>query len=251
VSACPAGCGFTTVLGTLATGALCQDVDRGDPARVVHDIPFCSPDLVEQQRPSTQSGVGQTIVSRAPDKILAVSVTSECLVTSAVLPAVGRRPRLDRRPRWVPFDDVAVQIQLVGFVLTGERNPLVDPLTVRGPGAYSLIYSGAHGEYQDLHAGVIYVGMSVGDIGERVSSHRASIERNPDLRVDDMAVVAVPCAGGHFAKLAEDLLIGAFDPPWCRPGMKGFGSRPQGARRPQRRSRYDAMFPGRADRSQA
>lgn len=162
-----------------------------------------------------------------------------------------RRPRIDSRTRWAPLDDVIAQTELAGVVLTGGRYPLSAPHTVRGPAAYALLYTGPHPAYADLHAHVLYAGMSVGDIGERLSSHRSSIDRNPELELDDFAVVAVPCAGAHIAKLAEDLIIGCFDPPWCRPGSKGFGSRPQGrGRSRQHPTPWDLNFPGRADRAQ-
>jgi hypothetical protein len=95
----------------------------------------------------------------------------------------------------------------------------------------------------------VYVGK--GYLRERLSSHAASLSETRDLVVEDFSAVVMPLASVMHAELAEHLLIGAFDPIWCRAGCRGFGSRPQGSGRSgQRATDWDRRHPGRVTRCQ-
>lgn len=173
------------------------------------------------------------------------------LIREPLVPTPRRRPPGVEPGGWRPFDDTTAQVGLVGQVLCAPTYPLSDPRRVRGPGAYLIRYHGPHPDYQDLHDHALYAGMSIGDIGERLASHRDTITANPELALEDCSVASVRTAGPHLAALAEPLLIGAFDPLYNRAEYSGFGSRPQGGGRDDGDSTaYDRQYPGRPGRVQ-
>lgn len=172
------------------------------------------------------------------------------MTRTAFIPSGGRAARAQHDGLRL-FDDVGVQHLLVARFLTDEPMPLRSAGVPRSPGVYGLRYHGTHTAYAALddHR-FVYVGKSA-YLPERISSHVASLDQARDLGLGDFSVVVLALDSLMHAEVAEHLLIGAFDPLWCRPGWRGFGSRPQGTgRRSQAPTNWDRRHPGRVNRTQ-
>lgn len=144
-----------------------------------------------------------------------------------------------------------LQQRAVGLVLTAARSQLADPPDVVCPCLYALFYDGTHPLYVELPAlEPLYVGSGV-TTGDRLRSHRASIDAVADLDVVDFTLVVVPMPTRAQAHLAEELVDGALQPLWNSPEWSGFGSRPQGRGRVAcAPTAWDRLHPGRLDRNQ-
>lgn len=177
------------------------------------------------------------------------TVQPRVITTRALLAKSGRSARAHAGGERL-FDDVAVQHRLTSRVLSAPGVPINSATAPRSAGVYGLRYHGPHPAYRDLdwHQ-FLYIGRGA-FLPERISSHVASLSEVEDLEADDFSVVWVALDSLVHAEAAESLLIGAFDPIWCRKGWRGFGSRPQGSgRAPQRPTDWDRRHPGRLSRN--
>lgn len=175
----------------------------------------------------------------------------QALSQRALVRPTGRSSRLRPGGRML-FDDAAVQQSLVAEVLAAFPWPIAAADATPTAGVYGLRYAGDHPSYQRLtRLDFIYIGKAT-YLPERVSSHAKSLNEAHDLDIEHFTISLVPLASVIHAQVAEHLLIGAFDPLWCRRGWTGFGSRPQGAGRAgQRPTDWDLRHPGRVSRHQA
>lgn len=149
------------------------------------------------------------------------------------------------------FNDVEVQHRLTSRLLCAPRVALATAAAPPAAGVYGLRYHGTHPKYCGLDSHrFVYVGRGT-YLPERISSHVRSLREVHDLQLVDFSVVLVALDSVVHAEVAESLLIGAFDPIWCRDGWRGFGSRPQGSGRAgQRPTDWDRHHPGRISRTQ-
>lgn len=131
---------------------------------------------------------------------------------------------------------------------------------IKGPGIYSLYYSGTHAAYEDIADGnaPIYVGKAVPPgnrkggkvdvelpaIRNRLNTHCSSIDSVHNLSIGDFtyrALAVVPV----WITLSERFLIENYNPVWnvC---LDGFGKHNPGKRRATgERSWWDTLHPGR------
>ncbi|MCF3627694.1 Eco29kI family restriction endonuclease [Thalassospiraceae bacterium LMO-SO8] len=169
-----------------------------------------------------------------------------------------------------PFDPLAVEN--IGVTLAVEllEQPVaaVPPEEVfRGPGIYTLYYTGNHEAYQSLQAldagrfiFPVYVGRALrrnarqgfsptpstaSELRSRIGTHARSIEQAANLEVTDFKCRYLVLQDAYIA-LAESILIMAFRPPWN--GM-GIGSNAVGGpRMAGLASLWDSLHPGRGGR---
>ena len=162
------------------------------------------------------------------------------------------------------YDPLTYDNLMTGLVMhfqkqTPERLDLI--ADVKGPGIYSLFYSGSMHIYRPISGSgrPIYVGKAVppgsrkgGRVDEsipalqrRIREHSKSIGDVEDLEVSDFScryLSVVPV----WITLAERFLIDYYKPVWnlC---LDGFGDHdPGGGRRNSQRSWWDTLHPGRS-----
>ena len=168
------------------------------------------------------------------------------------------------------YDPLTYGTLMAGTILEFEKQSehrLDEPITIAGPGIYSLMYNGQHKGYQNI-AGTgtpIYAGKASppgsrrggeGDINartlqNRIRQHQRSIEQARNLEAKDFTyryLAIVPT----WINLAERFIIQHYQPVWnaC---LDGFGDHDPGQGRHQgERSWWDTLHPGRpwADRLQ-
>jgi hypothetical protein len=136
----------------------------------------------------------------------------------------------------------------------------------KGSGIYALYYTGPFQAYKvisQINAGIdvvqpIYVGKSGapgsrkgqdGSKNERLLStmirtHRRNIEEVENLEVSDFYVKRL-IVDDIFIPLGESLMIASYTPLW-NVYVDGFGNNAPGGNRPQVRSIWDTLHPGRA-----
>lgn len=161
------------------------------------------------------------------------------------------------------YDPLTYDNLMAGTVLEFERQPLHqldEEIAIRGPGIYSLIYSGSLDVYREITASgyPIYVGKAIppgsrrGDsvnvsapaLQSRIREHARSIDQVENLTKNDfqyryLAIEPV------WITLAERFAIDHYKPVWNR-CLDGFGDHDPGSGRYNgERSWWDTMHPGR------
>ena len=86
------------------------------------------------------------------------------------------------------------------------------------PGVYLIYYDGETSLYEDVvkrfKGRPLYVGMSKGNILERLKHHHTKIKRAKDLALDDISVRFIIAAIDQYAPSMEDALLKFYDPLW-------------------------------------
>lgn len=117
------------------------------------------------------------------------------------------------------------------------------PATFDGVGVYTLHYAGNVALYAGLGDVPIYVGKADKAIHARLRDHARSIDQAENLALADFRcrwLVLAPVWVG----LTEQVLIAQYRPIW-NDVVRGFGIHNPGRRRPQQRSQWDTLHPGR------
>jgi len=142
----------------------------------------------------------------------------------------------------VPTEEITRRLT---SAIGASRQRLNDPALPTGPGVYALFHIGIHTVYPASTEQPIYIGKAQA-IRYRLRTHYRSLTQAVDLDAGGFLVAAIPVNGSAVASLCEELLIERFQPVWNEPPLRGFGSRPQGARRTsQTPSPWDRLHPGR------
>ena len=161
------------------------------------------------------------------------------------------------------YDPLTYDNLMAGTILEFERRPLLrlaDDIAVRGPGIYSLVYTGPFDVYREIAASgnPVYVGKAVppgsrrGDtvnvespaLRNRLREHARSIDQTTNLDKEDfqyryLAIEPV------WITLAERFAIDHYKPVWNR-CLDGFGDHDPGSGRYNgEKSWWDTMHPGR------
>ena len=97
------------------------------------------------------------------------------------------------------------------------------------PGVYLIYYDGETSLYGDVvnrfKGRPIYVGMSKGNILERLKHHHKIIKGAKDLDLDDISVRFIIVDVNHFAPAIEEMLLEFYDPLWNNGKVKfSFGN---------------------------
>ncbi len=142
----------------------------------------------------------------------------------------------------VPTEEITRQL---ASAIAAGRHRLDDPALPPGGGVYALFHIGTHLLYPASIESPIYVGRAQA-IRSRLRTHQRSLTEAVDLDAAAFVAAVIPVPRSAVAGLCEALLIERFQPVWNEPPLRGFGSRPQGARRTmQTPSPWDRLHPGR------
>lgn len=166
-----------------------------------------------------------------------------------------------------PLDKRNLAESTANALLARQVGPLPPPEPFTGAGIYAIYYTGDFPGYRRIaernRAGrfeaPIYVGKAVPpgarkggySLGEapgrvlfnRLKEHVESIGQTNNLNLADFACRYL-VTDDIWIPLAEALLIEKFKPAWNRI-IDGFGIHDPGRRRPQERSKWDTLHPGR------
>lgn len=166
-----------------------------------------------------------------------------------------------------PLDKRNLAESTANALLARPAGPLPPPEPFIGAGIYAIYYTGDFPGYrriaeqnrQGRFEAPIYVGKAVPPgarkggygLGEapgrvlfnRLKEHAESIRQTTNLSLADFACRHL-VTDEIWIPLAEALLIEKFKPVWNRL-IDGFGIHDPGKRRPQERSKWDTLHPGR------
>lgn len=169
-----------------------------------------------------------------------------------------------------PLEKRQLAESIARALLRSELRPLPPEDVPSGTGIYVLYYAGGFPAYDPLAAAnragarvPIYVGRAVprgsrsmiidefsspesNALANRLSDHAASITRADNLAAADFRCQFL-LLDDVWVPLGEALLIQHFNPLWNHV-VTGFGIHDPGGNRPQARSDWDTLHPGRADR---
>jgi len=166
-----------------------------------------------------------------------------------------------------PLDKRNLAESLATALLRKPAGPLPPPEEFQGAGIYAIYYSGDFDPYRliaeknrgDDPQQPIYVGKAVPPgtrkggfrlanspgpaLFRRLREHASSIDEVDNLRREDFTCRYL-VSDDIWIPLGESLLIDRFGPLW-NVRLEGFGIHDPGGRRPQRRSMWDTLHPGR------
>ena len=160
-----------------------------------------------------------------------------------------------------PLAKIELARSVEAELLSRDVVPLAEVPKFVGAGIYVLYYRGPNPVYEPISGKSvpIYVGRAVpkgarkgetdershgAELWDRVQEHRESINQVPDLAINDFTVRYL-VTEELFIPLAERLMINALKPVWNRVA-DGFGNHDPGSgRKDQKRSKWDALHPGR------
>jgi len=147
-----------------------------------------------------------------------------------------------------PFDHNQFARLALSVASEADRTPLAEDSAPRAPGAYLLFLAAPLPVYGDFATGrwPVYAG-STTDLAARRRRHILNLRGVTGLRTEHFQASWLPQPTFGAALHVEDVLIAELQPPWCRPPLRGWGSKSQGRTRVagQRPSAWDGLHPGR------
>jgi hypothetical protein len=170
-------------------------------------------------------------------------------------------------PPYNPLDKRNLAESVAAALLKKSIGPLPPAETFDGAGIYVIYYAGTYRPYRAMAVknkgenptSPIYIGKAVppgsrkggfalgsapgAALHKRLREHAQSIDEADNLRLSDFQCRFL-ISEDIWIPLGESLLIEQFKPVW-NVLIEGFGIHTPGKRRPQRKSKWDTLHPGR------